>query len=111
MRLITDILRDIRKGRVVDEASVRLATLVRTCTELGKSGSLTLKLTVSPQAGDKGVVTITPALSCSMPEASIPNAIFYAGEDGTLTREDPNQGDLIRDAAKLSGGVRDVGVV
>jgi hypothetical protein len=37
MRLITDVLRDIRKGRVVDAASEELAELVRaTSLEVGR---------------------------------------------------------------------------
>jgi hypothetical protein len=109
MKLFTDFLRDIRKGRVVDDATVKLAQVVRAVQEHGKAGSLTLTLSVSPQAGDKGIVTITPSLSAKLPEASIPNAIFYVDAEGGLSREDPNQGDFIRDAATLTGGVRTVG--
>lgn len=109
MLLFTDFLRQIRKGRVVDDATVKLADLVKAVTEHGKSGTLTLTLTISPQSGDKGLVTVTPSLSAKKPEPSMPNAIFFVDGEGGLSREDPNQGDFIRDAAKLSGGVREVG--
>lgn len=109
MLLFTDFLRQIRKGRVVDEATVKLASVVKAVTEHGKAGSLTLTLSVSPQAGDKGIVTVTPSLSAKLPEPAMPNAIFFVDDEGGLSRNDPNQGDLIRDAEKLTGGVRDVG--
>lgn len=109
MLLFTDFLRQIRKGRVVDEATVKLANLVKAVTEHGKSGSMTLTLNVSPQAGDKGIVTITPSLSAKLPEPSMPNAIFFVDDEGGLSRTDPNQGELLQDAARLTGGVREVG--
>ena len=42
MRLFTDILREIRKGRPVEEASHALADVVRAVDETGKPGSVTL---------------------------------------------------------------------
>lgn len=109
MKLITDTLREIRKGAVVDQASVKLADLVCAVTEHGKAGSLTIKLDVKPQEGDRGLVTVTASLKVVRPEAGIPDAIFYVDGEGGLHRNDPDQGDFIRDAGKLSGGVREVG--
>ena len=37
MRLITDVLRDIRKGRPVEEATMALADVVRAVDETGKN--------------------------------------------------------------------------
>ena len=42
MRLITDILRDIRKGRPVEEATTALADVVHAVDETGKEGSVTI---------------------------------------------------------------------
>ena len=49
MRLITDVLRDIRKGRVVEFASERLAEVVTAVGDTGKAGKLVIELTVKPQ--------------------------------------------------------------
>lgn len=51
MRLITDVLREIRKGRAVDQASRLLAELVRAVDETGKPGNITITLTVKPEKG------------------------------------------------------------
>lgn len=48
MRLITDVLRDIRRGRPVEEATNALADVVRAVDETGKKGSVTITLTISP---------------------------------------------------------------
>ena len=48
MRLITDILRDIRKGRPVEEATMALADVVRAVDETGKEGSVTITLKIKP---------------------------------------------------------------
>ena len=44
MRLITDVLREIRKGRPVEEATMALADVVRAVDETGKDGSVTIRL-------------------------------------------------------------------
>lgn len=59
MRLITDILRDIRRGRVVDAASLELAAVVRDAVATGKPGELTLKFKVAPDKGDSSLVKLS----------------------------------------------------
>jgi hypothetical protein len=44
MRPITDILREIRKGRCVDLASQRFAELIQAVDDTGKPGELTITL-------------------------------------------------------------------
>lgn len=92
MRLITDILRDIKKGRLVEEATAKLAELVRAVDETQKSGTLTITLTVKP--GDANEKTLVSAVKMSKPAKDIPEAIFFSDEDGDLHRTDPRQAEM-----------------
>jgi hypothetical protein len=92
MRLITDTMRDIKKGRLVEEATAALAEVVRSVDELQKPGSITITLTVKP--GDGNEKTIVAMLAIKKPAREIPPAIFFSDADGDLHREDPAQREM-----------------
>jgi hypothetical protein len=95
MRPITDVLRDFRKGRLVDEATEQLAEIVRAATLHNKAGELTIKLKVKPTGHAE--VELVAAVSCKVPRADMPKAIFYADAEGDLHRNDPQQSRMFAD--------------
>lgn len=109
MRLITDILREIRRGRAVDQASRMLAELVRAVDETGKPGELTIKLKVKPEKGGGSQKTILAEIKAKKPEGDIPEAVFFSGPDGDLHRSDPEQGEMFKEASRPSGDIDKVG--
>jgi hypothetical protein len=92
MRLITDIMRDVKKGRLVEEATAALAEVVRAVDELGKAGSVSITITVKP--GDGNEKTLVATLGVKKPAREIPPAIFFSDADGDLHRSDPAQSEL-----------------
>jgi hypothetical protein len=98
MRPFTDVIRDIRKGRVVEAASDQLAEVVRGVLDTSKAGELTLKLTIKPQGKGDNAVIVSAKLSAKVPQASLPDALFFADIDGDLLRDDPTQSRMFADA-------------
>lgn len=94
MRLITDILREIRKGRPVEEATSALADVVRAVDETGKSGSVTITLTVKPAKHGGPEKTLIAEVKAKKPIAEIAPAIFFSDGDGDLFRVDPRQEEM-----------------
>ena|SRR6185437_1987658 len=94
MRLITDILRDIRKGRPVEEATTALADVVRAVDETGKEGSVTIVLKVKPAKHGGPEKTIVAEVKTKKPVADIAPAIFFSDDDGDLHRVDPRQEEM-----------------
>ena len=94
MRLITDILRDIRKGKAVDEATEAFAEVVRAVSSTGKPGSVTIKLTVKPTQADSAEKTLIAEITKKQPMATIQPATFFADDDGNLFRTDPRQAEM-----------------
>lgn len=94
MRLITDILRDIRKGRPVEEATQALADVVRAVDETGKDGSVTITLKVKAAKHGGPEKTIICDVKAKKPIAEIAPAIFFSDADGDLHRSDPNQEEM-----------------
>lgn len=99
MRLFTDVLREIRKGVVVDAASEALNTVVRGVMETGKAGGVTVQINIAPPKtrGDNALV-VTAKVVTKEPRDDLPEAIFFASEDGDLLREDPTQTRMFAEA-------------
>ena len=92
MRLFTDIMRDVKKGRLVEEATAALADVVRAVDEVGKAGSVSITLTVKP--GDGSEKTLVATVKVNKPTKEIPAAIFFSDADGDLHRSDPRQQEM-----------------
>lgn len=98
MRPITDVLREIRRGRAVDQATRLLAEVVRAVDETHKAGEVTIKLKVKPDKDGGSGKMITCLVTCKKPEMDIPEAIFFSDSDGDLHRSDPSQSEMFTDA-------------
>lgn len=94
MRLITDVLRDIRRGRPVEEATNALADVVRAVDETGKEGSITITLKVKPAKHGGPEKTLICEVKAKKPIAEIAPAVFFSDDSGDLHRVDPNQEEM-----------------
>lgn len=91
-RPIFDVLSQIKGGAAIHDAAKDLNELVRAVKATGKSGTLTIKLTVEPDKADDTVCTIQPDVTLKLPKKARAKAIFYIDDKtGDLTREDPRQ--------------------
>ena len=90
----TDILRQIRKGIVVDELDQAMLKVNEAVIDTGKAGEITLKIKIKPMKGDSCQVTLTPVVSFKKPQADLPDGIFFLTGDGDLVRNDPNQSEM-----------------
>lgn len=100
MRPITDVLREMRKGRIVEDATEALTELVKAVDATNKPGALTLKLTVKPSKDGGWEKTLSAAISTSVPRPDLPDAVFFSNADGQLVRDDPDQRELFSEAER-----------
>lgn len=94
---LTDIMGNIRGGFALHRAGEKLNELVLAVKETGKKGSITLTIEVSPDKNDENVVSVAPSVKAKIPEKGFTPGIFFAGEKGELTREDPRQLELLKE--------------
>lgn len=88
-----------RNGGLHGELSEALADLVTRCDEHRKSGSLTLTISIAPNA-DGVTFTVTDTVKVKAPEPARAAALFFADEAGNLMRRDPRQIELpLRDVS------------
>lgn len=106
MRSFADVLREVSGGRAYENANARLAEVVAGVLDSRKAGEITLKLKVTPN-GDN-TVKVTVQTTAKVPEPNIGDSIFFASEDGDLTRDDPRQEKLpLREVPRISGELKE----
>lgn len=99
-KLLTDVLRDYRKGALIDQATDELNEITRAVTETGRSGKLVITLHVRPNKGESGQILMEGETKVTIPKPPLPTAIFYVDGDGGLHRQDPKQQQLFTDTAE-----------
>lgn len=90
VRPFADVLRELSKGRVHEDAAAKLQEVILAVADTGKAGSLTLK--VAPDKAD-GMVRVSADLKTKIPQLDR-ESLFYVDSDGNLSRDDPRQPHL-----------------
>jgi hypothetical protein len=104
MRPITDILREIRRGRAVDQATRLLSEVVLAVDETGKPGEVTITIKVKPAKEGGSEKTLQAIVKAKVPNADIPEAVFFSDQSGDLHRADPAQSEMeLRDVSRGGG--------
>ena len=93
------VIQEARNGLLHADLSDKLADVVAGVVEHEKVGTVTLTLTVRPNAA--GTVTVTDDVKAKVPEGEKPASLFFADGHGNLSRRDPRQ-------MEMTGPVRDV---
>jgi len=89
---ILDILKDIRNGDAVFEASTELEKVIAGVKETAKAGKLIITLSIEPLSkGDVGTVTVKDDCVSRIPKPDKKSSIFFTTDDNRLLRDDPRQ--------------------
>lgn len=92
VRPFASFLREQSGGQLHDELSSKLHELIEAIRETGKAGSISLKIDIKPIAGTDGrTLTVTDTVAAKLPKTERPKSIFFATDDGNLSRTDPRQ--------------------
>jgi hypothetical protein len=86
-------LRHIGGGFFLDAASDKMAELVSAVGESGKSGKITLEITVK-KATRGGAMLLTGKVRMTKPAEEAMEAMLFATPEGNLVADDPNQQKL-----------------
>lgn len=88
-----EFLQGFRRGELIADADRKLVELIAAVKATGGKGTLTIKLPFSMNKA--GQIEIQPAVEVKKPAPALGTGIYFATDDGALTRRDPNQMDLI----------------
>jgi hypothetical protein len=87
------VLLELQKGGVHRDLSEKLAELVKAVADTQKKGSLTLRIDVTPNK-DEATYLLAATVTAKAPQHTSRPSLFFALDDGSLTRKDPRQMDL-----------------
>ncbi|MEQ8834238.1 MAG: hypothetical protein RIB67_07310 [Miltoncostaeaceae bacterium] len=90
----TQFLLALRGGDAHHELTEALADLTSAVMESGRAGSLSFTVKIKPAAKGGNAVLITDSTALKRPAANNPEALFFAGDGGRLSRNDPRQPEL-----------------
>jgi len=109
VRPFADVLHDLGRGHVADEASVALTDLVQHVVDTGKKGRVTLHIEVEPFKGSVHTLMVSARVDSRLPQPEPVAAVFFPDGHGNLHRNDPRQPsfDDLREVAKADADLRD----
>lgn len=93
VRPITDTLRQIARGALLDNASEQFADLVRVIDANGGTGKLMIELNVK-KASRGGAMLVTGKSVLKKPADEPMEAMLFATPEGNLVADDPRQQKL-----------------
>jgi hypothetical protein len=91
IRPFAELLTILDRGAAHAEASRALHDLVAAVRDTGKKGSMSVALVLSPLKGSHDQLVVAAQVTAKPPKSEPAAAIFYADDDGNLTRHDPRQ--------------------
>ena len=97
-----NLMQTHRRGEIPSEADAAMTAILTALREHGGKGKLTL--TLNFKLGKSGQVEITPDLKSEKPRRAMSTGLFFATDDGELSRRDPAQPDWVDDIADRRSG-------
>lgn len=91
IRPFADVLRDLGRAVVIDEAARQLQQLTTNVAETGKKGRLVLTVEVAPMKGNDAAVIVHAKTDLKLPSSEPIAGVFFPDEHGNLRRDDPRQ--------------------
>ncbi|MGA0617549.1 hypothetical protein [Paracoccus sp. KR1-242] len=84
-----EFIQSFRRGELLETGDQKMTELIEAIRETGGSGSLTFK--ASFKMNKAGQIEVEPDIQIKKPTRSMGSGIYFATDDGRLTRSDPNQ--------------------
>ena len=99
---ITETLRHVRGGLLINEATEQLADVVKAVEITGKSGRLVIELQVK-KLSRSGALEIIDKVTAKVPTEAPLTTMMYPTPEGNLITEDPRQAKLDLKAIRAVG--------
>lgn len=96
-------LQSNRRGEIPAEADAAMTDILAALREHGGKAKLTLTMNFS--FTKSGQIEIKPDLKIEKPRRAMSSGLYFADDDGNLTRTDPNQQDWVDELAPRRDGM------
>jgi hypothetical protein len=87
-----ELIQGFRRGALLTDGDQKLSELIEAIGNTMVGGSLTL--TLKFKVNKAGQIELDPTIAIKKPCLALGTGIYFAREDGTLSRRDPHQMDI-----------------
>lgn len=87
-----ELIQSFRRGELLRVGDAELAKVMEAMTETGGDGCITIKIPL--KFNKAGQVEVTPSITSKIPQRAMGTGIYFADDEGHLSRRDPNQLDI-----------------
>lgn len=98
-------IQSFRRGELIHEADALLTELVEAVRDTGSKGTLTVKIPL--EMNKAGQIECVPQLELKKPRRPMGTGIYFASEEGRLTRRDPAQLDMMDELEPRRSSITD----
>ncbi len=100
-----EFLQSFRRGELLRQADDQLEKVITAMAETGGDGKITIELPF--KLNKAGQIECTPKVKASVPPPTMGTGIYFADDDGRLTRNDPRQYDIEDEIERRRAAERD----
>lgn len=97
-------LKSHARGTLNDELTLALGDVVEAVTHLDKPGKVVVELVIEPQGSGGRMVSVAGKVTAKPPVPAPEMSVFYAGEAGSLHRNDPYQQRIDVETGEILAG-------
>lgn len=98
LRPASATLNELNEGKTMGELALGIHEAIEAVTRLGKSGTVTLTLTVATMKQMHSLVNppiiVTGEVTSKLPQPPLPATVFFVDEDGNPTRNQTREPEL-----------------
>lgn len=87
-----ELMQSFRRGELLRAADDELEKVMAAMVDTGGDGSITIKIPL--KFNKAGQVEVTPSITSKLPQKAMGTGIYFADDDGHLSRRDPSQMDI-----------------
>ncbi len=87
-----EFMQSFRRGELLREGDQQLSKVIEAMHATGGDGEINIKLPY--KLNKAGQIECTPKLTAKIPQRPMGTGIYFADDEGRLTRRDPNQYDI-----------------
>lgn len=87
-----EFIQSFRRGELLREGDQQLSKVIEAMHATGGDGEINIKLPF--KLNKAGQIECSPKMTIKAPQRTMGTGIYFADDDGRLTRRDPNQYDI-----------------
>lgn len=87
-----EFMQSFRRGELLRQGDQELSKVIEAMKDTGGDGEITIKLPF--KLNKAGQIECTPKMTAKVPQRPMGTGIYFADDEGRLTRRDPNQFDI-----------------